>query len=811
MSSENTIFLKTTKDIFLTEPLTYEGRKALRNIGIEMTEKDFYNEKIYVEPFSEYKKLCIDSNSKFCDPDTNYNDTIDLNVLNNKKVAFENKIKELNDSLFVIKAVAGSGKTTYLHKLKQDLRQTTDFNIHNFENVKQSDAFMGTKYDLNDLYISNVYRFISMLMHEISQILSIGDKTNEEHHNYINSIVKIYKQFFQVSEKELPKSELNETNIDNEEQTSTFDILEKYVNNQISYYDLSVALKNRFFERFTNRNTDCISDLSYIASFIIRLYFCISKIHSKKQLCVVDNIEIFVKYDEDFPIQENELEKIIVGFNNAARDFRGYLIPIQNLSNYKSFFGFLIVTRDTTASTALLNMEHYDDYKDENEIDISNWYCTEDIYENKRKFFEKKGKIFIDNCYSTAYKNILHDFSVYRWGLNGIISKMYKHSHRRNIECIPDAIAVQPKEEIEYFNLMWYEAQGNSISKSNLKSLCRKYVLRILIDHVQRTAYFDKLMVENNSLGLEKRNLETVSTIKIKALSRDDSNSYARKISTLLHNFALDYGEKKYISFQRLIDTILRMPYLPVYPTDEQIENLAKILFLMNETRNSKTNWTSLVCIKYDNNEKYCEEKLVCTMKEQWNQYLNGNIDIDDSERFGVRITEAGSFFAKILSDFEYFACRFLPDESALFSKKNINTIIVNGKKSFRAVEIIKIIRKKAFSCVDEIIHRDYIFFASTIIQNTNTKFDAMYNGNYRWLYRDSKMDAELVHPYRILEQHIGYISNYISYVTEYISDDSFNKPEDKIEFIDLIKVQLQKYIKKRDLLLEKYPEYFKI
>ena len=31
-------------------------------------------------------------------------------------------------------------------------------------------------------------------------------------------------------------------------------------------------------------------------------------------------------------------------------------------------------------------------------------------------------------------------------------------------------------------------------------------------------------------------------------------------------------------------------------------------------------------------------------------------IDIDDTTRYGVRITEAGSFFAKILAEFEYFS-----------------------------------------------------------------------------------------------------------------------------------------------------------
>lgn len=562
--------------------------------------------------------------------------------------------------------------------------------------------------------------------------------------------------------------------------------------------------------QFFSDKTSKVSDLSYIAGFVIRLYFCVSKITSRKQLYVVDNIETFVTYDEDHPIQQCELETIVYGCYNAAVKAREILNPLQKISGYNTFYGILIVTRETTASTVLCDVNHYNDFKRENEIDISGWFCTEEIFENKKKFFIEKGLEFEENCYSVCYQNILCDFSAYRWGLNGIISKMYKHSHRRNVECVPEAISVMPEREIIYFNKLWKKAQGKELYKSGLKTVCRKYILRILIDNIQRKEYFDKLMVENLELEYDKRNLTNRDKILSSKLHRNESNSYARKVATILHRFALEHGNERYVSFPRIIEAVLKQRYMPDAVTNTKINNLGKILFLMNETRNEVTNWTSLVCIKYDSEIVYNEEQLCQVLKEQWQNYLDKKMDIDDTTKFGVKITEAGSLFAKILADFEYFACRFLSKEPPLFSLENIRTININGKKSFRAVEIIHIVRTKAFSCIDEIIERDYDFFTDSDNRANSIDFSRMYENEYSWVYKDSAKAKELVHPYRILAQHQGYLSNYINYIERFVPEECFECSEDKSLLIEKIKNEFSYYVSKGNELMTRYPEYFR-
>ena len=508
-------------------------------------------------------------------------------------------------------------------------------------------------------------------------------KNHDEHIEFIKKIVEKYNSSFKISESDVLESGLLTPNVDTIEQQSFFELLEQYSKHIIDYSELSQKLLNIFNKKILSFNSE--EALATIVGFIIRLYFCLNKIDGKKHLCVVDNIETFVEYDEEHPIQICELEKIIKGFFVASHKAREIFAPLKQVGKFELFYSFMIVTRDTTASTALCEVQHEDDYRNENEVDISNWYCTEDILKSKKDFFSYNGVVIPDDCYSKAYQSILCDFSKYCWGLSDIISKMYKHSHRRNVECIPDAIAVLPEDEIAYFNEMWKEAQGREAEKSSLKLMCRKYILRVLIDHVQRKNYFDNLMVENSSVDDKKRTLENVfDSINIKP-SHDESSSYARKISTILYRVSVREGHDRYVSFPRLINSILKPMNLPDEPTNSDICNLGKILFLMNETRNEITNWTSLVCMKYSSTKTYNEVNLCNVMISEWSNYKNGRTEIDDTSKYGVKITDAGGFFAKILPDFEYFCCRFLSCEAPLFSlnnKKNYKKKILKENKN---------------------------------------------------------------------------------------------------------------------------------
>ena len=174
----------------------------------------------------------------------------------------------------IIKGVAGSGKTTYLHKLIRDLPNIQVY-IYNFEEIKQSDAFMAETFDLQKLYDNNVYKFISVILKEISNIIGKGIKSNDEHKKLISEIFKVYESNFLVTEERLAETDLTEPNVDIIEQQELFKLLKLYACEEINYKQLSSQMKNVFIGRFNNDESDSLSDLTFIMGFVIRLLFCI--------------------------------------------------------------------------------------------------------------------------------------------------------------------------------------------------------------------------------------------------------------------------------------------------------------------------------------------------------------------------------------------------------------------------------------------------------------------------------------------------------------------------------------------------------
>lgn len=811
--NENLGFAERFKNIVLAEPFTDDGRNYLTNLNTVVTKEDFFDSTngMFVEPFSECSKERKTEN--VLDPDYDeeipYFEQVNKNELEKINLDFITKVKQLNDFFYVVKGVAGCGKTTYIRYMENKFGDDVTFHIWDFQEVRRSIPFLETSIELKGIFYNNIYKFISVLISDISRCILNPCKNELNRVGYISEIVRLYNAFFNVNKA---NDYLGEANIDMEDQRNFFELLKRYVRYENNFEEMAELIKKYFLDYFHNTSDDGgKKDLIFISGILARLYFCISRMDGKKHICAIDNIETFVKFDDKNPIQVCQLETIFLGLKEASQTIKEYLFPIEKSGVNLSFFGIVIATRDTTASTALGQLEQ-EDYIEKNEIDISNWFCTSDIIDKKIAFFDNRGiEIKTQSCMN-AYRNILNDFSIYRWGLNGIVSKMYRHSHRRNVECLPDALSVLPISEVEHFNQMWEISQTqNDVHAQNLKSICRKYILRLLLNYVQRVKYFDRLMVESFSSPNPNvpRTIESYYKYnKNVTVLQEDSTSYARKIATLLHREYLK-NKNSYVSFPSLILSILKPKYKPGQPDPRQIQNLGKILYLMNETRQSITNWTSLVLIRYDSSRKYNESELCKVLNEQWESYQSGNITLNDTNLFGVKLTEAGSLFAKILPEFEYFACRSLTDEPSLFSNNSFKVYtLANDERSFRGVEVIKIIRHRAFHCIDEVIRRDsqhFSNFASSKI------FQSPFgNGIYNCLYKETEISREIYHPNRILLQQIGYLKQYLDYVNSYVDDDLFElKGVDKARYISMCEVEINKYNnKKRDLQI-KYPNLF--
>lgn len=798
-------FKNLMSNLLLANPITTKGRGALTSLGFYITEEE-YLKKLYVDPFTIYERELTELPNPGIDPDYTYGymKQVERNTLMDVQKSFESRLKKLDDSLFVIKGGAGSGKTTYVHHLQQECSDLK-FCFCDFEEASKAIGLFGIPYDFGNKFNNNVWKFVSIIISKVDRTLFA--KRNWEdfssHTEYIKKIYEQYHRYFSDLNSEIPV-------VDEQGMWEFFECFEKYVEGKENHSEFQKRLKYFITTRFDlfEREKQHKEAVTYVCGILIRLFLCLNRIsvdrgEEKKHICVIDNIESFIPFDEVHPIQECELQTIMNGVSDSTSRIRPTIQKWkEKYTDYKTFFGFLLVTRDTSVSLA--EYRHYDDYIRESEIDITTWFCLDDVYNKKIDYFREHVGCLEENIYYKTYRNILADVSHYNWGMYEFICRMFNNNYRRIGLDVVNTIVNQPEVELEYFNDRWSYSQAHSESHA-VKHLCRKFVFRILLDHIQRTSYFDYLLVEKKNAASRRKSI----------LDINDKSSYARKVATILYRVSLT--EKNgvpdhFTLFPELVYAVLKPPYGADNPSEEQISDLAAVLYLMNETRNQNTNWAPLIMIKFDIEQAYNKENLKSELIKQWKLYeSNGGGITPAMQKYGVRIRSAGAFFAKMVPDFEYFACRFAPTYPALLVRENLRKNSVKG--SYKCLDLIRIVRENAFQCVDEVLNRDYNFFDSTGLGGTDInkgdRFALLFNRSslYKWIYAPTANGTLIPHPWRILNHHIGYLRHYIEYVNGLDSTDL--SAEDRNNITRGIQAEIETYSAKLKSINVERGDYF--
>ena len=176
--------------------------------------------------------------------------------------------------------------------------------------------------------------------------------------------------------------------------------------------------------------------------------------------------------------------------------------------------------------------------------------------------------------------------------------------------------------------------------------------------------------------------------------------------------------------------------------------------------------------------------------------------------KYGAHITVSGAFFAKMVPDFEYFACRFADEYPALMVRENFKKV---GDDSYQCIELINVVKKNAFWCVDEVIERDKNFFASTgRSPKLQQRFKPLYDPSspYKWIYvSDPKNGTAIPHSMRILNHQIGYLQHYIEYLKAVDETDLSEEARDKIT--EKVQDCITSYQNKIYSIKEENPDYF--
>lgn len=780
------------RDVLSATPLGRKGREALDRLKENMTLEVFL-ENLYVPPikYIENNKLpkldYPNSQDDFDDYETNmdYNEFItymyDYNnsiKLLHDKGEYETKFKELNKSMYLIKGNAGCGKTTYFYNLKKEIEiedQNCFFLICDLEFTLPYFDFLGKSKSFKKQ--NNIWTFVGFILNQTINTLFFPNIDNE-----INYNCDEIKNVFNMYNKEI---NIKYISPDDPTQQEVFEKLNEYANNIESFSDYYIGYLE---DKFSNENNTKLI-IEHVIGFIIRLFFCFSKLRNKKYILAIDSVEHYIFNYGPKRLQNSEIATIVNGIKGATDSMQTHIDRIKQRQScpYIPFYAIVIIMRDTS-EPFIFQSNHTTEhgYADILSIDISTWFDAKSITSKRERYFASKLKNM--DTEKTFFDNVMSDTSIYRWGMHGMITRMYGYNHRGISDCLSSAISHQKTEDLEWFNKIWAIVNEKTILDKTeeddlriLKYMCRQYVFRLLLDYVEETNYFDRILtpIENFNDDIKQYEL----------------NPYARKVVTLLHNKKIEDNTHPYVSFPDIIESVL-VKHKNTQPTETEIKKLGEILFEMNETDTDKTNWNALIEINFNPNEDYTLEKLKQALIKAWKERSEPN----DTSQYGVRIKTSGAFFADILSEFEYFACKRIKNGSVqkkyyspLFEKNNFN--IQDGKPFF--IDSISNVKNQSIKIINAIINNE-----KHMSDNQIKKF----------FYKRNTNSKTLSYLQRIFYVHKGFLNNYFKFVNFILEKNllkTFFSDEDKKNILNKLKEEIDDYETKLDEIKQKNLRYF--
>ena len=750
-----------SEDDFLSIPLytdtSFENRIDFLNTKLKILRQSESSEKIESEIKATTEELSV------------------LNSQKDEKVKFERYISgelpAINKPMY-IRGYSGSGKSTYLGKLLYDMKKNNHI-VVKFDLVNSKGKnfiwFFEKKWENLNFHDFALAKLLSLTLHNISiKLCKSNDMTEKD---YVNAL-KSFNKFLQTlvsSEFETIKIVINDF-IQNASKTYNDDeilYLRVELYNQLYEVFFKIFKLNNLEKHIKNRAEAKIRVKSSVELSLEFLFLLFWKEHlsninvnpNKKFIFAVDSLEHFIDGDRLYDTDVTDIIELFRHFMDSQEDAALRWFNVSFRENFK----IIISYRDTTIK--MLKIQQQESDEPEYEVIVNDWFLPDQIVKNRFNYFNDK---IYEKDSRSAIECILAD-DVSQSGLYLKLTSMHNQNKRRLFEYLTDIIKNDNRETKEYLSLYnkAKEATDRSMREVYI-SASRSFLIGMLFYKIKEKGFFNEIATcvdDRSKVG----------------------NYYARKILTFLHTHQNDSNAKTedelYCSFYTLLKGAFQNGNQKIL--DSEINDIAHVLKAMDESDKRKTHWCQLVVIKY-NDEKLDFNKFKKTIAKIYREQDT------DTQKFGVKITDAGRFFLSKLSDFEYFSVRYYPQYKPLFHSDNF----MNNN----CLKIISTIRKKALLCIDAIIENDDRFFRA---HNSNkVDYSIMYSSSAEhkgYLYSTASGNREITHPESIINNHI----NYLDFYRHYILDSELSN-EQKETISRSILDNIEEYINKLQELLDK-------
>jgi len=488
-------FLNEFKDFLLAEPFSDEGRRLIDSCNADIDSEEFFDVvhdadanmpeyKYFVELYDKVSEHSGYDESVVIEPiptdlegsiiSDGDNDYI-LMDYKNDLMSFEGDVMKTTSPVLTITGTKGSGKTTYLHFLKNKcMSNNLVFHILDITNPKEKIDFLKGQISFEEeMWNDSVWR-VTIQLAELTSQLICAEKRASLKTVFLNWKHQICKCFYEYISK----------NIRDDNVVKFFKLLEWSVFNETDE-ELGCKELIPFFEEILKNPTGAKNlldarqkSLSYILQIINCLMICLSR-DGKRYICAIDNIEYLLDVKNDVIVNEKDLELLIDSFFSSLDKVSSIQKELKsNLNAYT----FLLATRPSSLSFVRRNAQsRIQDSESKIHITIKNAVRFEAVVEKRIKNMPPNIKRkCINNEYVNMLKIIINDKSISAWGMYSVISKMCNYNYIQIIGGLVKLISSESINEVKFFCNSWRyvndkrKSHENTEKKANMKHFLRK-------------------------------------------------------------------------------------------------------------------------------------------------------------------------------------------------------------------------------------------------------------------------------------------------------------------------------------------------
>ena len=607
-----------------------------------------------------------------------------------------------NSKVYTLSGNSGTGKTTYLHRLKYCEKKEHSWTI--------LDVYLSPDqiywYDNISTSIPNFQRAISKvygaILLEIQNIFFSNNNTANKAANIYKNVKGILRNYRNAYRSQMIVSH------------DLFDHLDRKIKSFTLFESASARVRELatcFYEYFNDTPKE--DYLKKSLDVLVYALYCRKVMTDKCYILAFDNLERFIKMDEIFNIEVDELR----------RSLATYIRGLHGRGRFSRLFKIVMAIRCTTARMCGVKLHSADE--DPSDLDLSAWFNIDEIIDFHFKYCADHN---INVQYYEIVKQIVGDkrksINDSITGLELFLSPLFNYNKRLIIDFFGIIVEnLKNWEQYPYaemlgvYKRLW--KQDTKHSRCGARSVIKGIVLNKL-------KYSDNLFVH---LKMSKN------------LNPDDGEiglDISRRFLTTLYNL-MEENARNDISLSILLCSMYRTEDISLLWKDRNFrKTISEMIYYMNSNNRRTNDWIQFIDVQITGQI----ETIAIDTVEKLENIIGQNMD-----HIYITLMPAGIVYLKhIMMSWEYFAVLYTKNYEPLYS------LVPNQDEILKSTNIEQLKCCRMIRLVKAAANR-YI----SNIQDTN-------------LVLRNNTDSQQTFPSQLIVAHTLYLDNYVNYINSLIS-----------------------------------------